>query len=90
MKATAPILYGKERLIQDIKDFVGEGGNIPFEHGYKPSLNASEVTSEGIILRQPISPKKGRKMSFEEMDEKMLTNVILELFRYYNYCHLYA
>ena len=80
----------KQRLITDIREFVCKDGHVPFEHGFRPSLNASEVDSEGIRLRSPIGREKRRRIEFEEMDEEMLRKVILDLFRYLNYCHLYA
>ncbi len=86
-----PVLYGDDRLRQDIRDFVGEGGYIPItEHGYQPSINAYAVDENGILLRHPIGREKRRRIEFTEMDEAMLKNVILELFRYMNWCHLYA
>lgn len=80
----------KERLIQDIRDFVGKDGNVPMEHGYRPQLNASAFNYDGMVLSFPIGREHRRSIGYEEMDEAMLTKVILELFRYYNYCHLYA
>lgn len=80
----------KERLIQDIRDFVGKDGNVPMEHGFRPQLNASSFNYDGMVLRFPIGREHRRSIGYEEMDEAMLTKVILELFRYYNYCHLYA
>lgn len=29
-------------------------------------------------------------VAFEEMDENTLKEIIINLFRYFNYCHLYA
>lgn len=76
----SPELYGKDRLIQDIKDFVGKDGYIP--------MTATDYN--GIELRMSIGREKRRRIEYTEMDETMLMNVILELFRYQNYCHLYA
>ncbi len=88
---TRPILYGKERLIQDIRDFVGKDGYIPLtEHGNQPTMNIYAVDENGVILRFPIGKERKRRIDFPEMDETVLTNVILELFRYQNWCHLYA
>ena len=80
----------KERLIQDIRDFVGKDGNVPMEHGFKPTLNASSFDYGGMALRFPIGKERRKRIEYEEMDEAMLTKVILDLFRYFNYCHLYA
>ena len=88
---TPPVLYGDDRLRQDIRDFVGEDGYIPFEHGYNPAINAYAVDYEGIHLRAAQgTAKRKRVLKYEDMDTKMLTAVILDLFRYLNYCHLYA
>ena len=88
---TRPILYGKERLIQDIRDFVGKGGYIPLtEHGNQPTMNIYAVDENGVIFRFPIGKERKRRADFPEMNETMLINVILELFRYQNWCHLYA
>ena len=80
----------KERLIQDIRDFVGKDGNVPMEHGFRPTLNASAFDYDGMALRFRIGKEHRTRIEYEEMDETMLTKVILDLFRYYNYCHLYA
>lgn len=86
----APAVTEQQRLIKDIKDFVGKDGLIPFEHGYRPTLNCWAVDENGIRLRFWIGKEKRKEIPFEEMDEKMLTKVIIELFRYMNYCHLEA
>ena len=75
----------RERLIKDIQEFVGAGGYVAFEHGYKPTIAAYGVGYDHIDRQL-----KPRKVYFEEMNEVQLTNIILELFRYMNYCHLYA
>lgn len=86
-----PVLYGKDRLIQDIKDFVGKDGYIPVtEHGNQPTMNMQAADYDGIELRMRIGCEKRRRIEYTEMDEQMLMNVILELFRYQNYCQLYA
>ncbi len=86
-----PVLYGKDRLIQDIRDFVGKDGYVPVtERGNQPTMNMTAADYDGIILRMSIGREKRRRIEYTEMDETMLMNVILELFRYYNYCHLYA
>lgn len=86
-----PVLYGKGRLIQDIKDFVGKDGYVPVtEHGNQPTMNMTAADYNGIELRMSIGREKRRRIEYTEMDETMLMNVILELFRYQNYCHLYA
>ena len=79
----------KERLVRDIRDFIGEDGDIPMEHGYRPTLNAYAFDQEGMLLRFPIGKERHRRIQYSEMDEDMLTKVILELFRYFNWCHLY-
>lgn len=80
----------KEHLVRDIRDFIGEDGYIPMEHGYRPTLNAYAFDQEGMLLRFPIGKERRRRIQYSEMDEDMLTKVILELFRYFNWCHLYA
>ena len=85
------VLCGNDRLRQDIRDFVGKDGYIPVtEHGYQPTMNVYAVDEKGVLLRFPIGREKRRRIEFSEMDETMLKNVILELFRYMNWCHLYA
>ena len=84
-------LNATERLIKDIKDFVGEGGYVPVtEHGNKPTMNMQAADTNGIVLRWPIGRERRRRIEYSEMDTDMLKNVILELFRYQNYCQLYA
>lgn len=86
-----PVLYGKDRLVQDIKDYIGKDGYIPVtEHGNQPTMNMQAADYNGIELRMRIGREKRRRIEYTEMDEQMLMNVILELFRYQNYCHLYA
>lgn len=80
----------KERLIRDIREFVGPNGYVAFEHGYRPTFNAAGVSDKQVDLRFAIGREHRRKIELEEMDEPMLIKIILELFRYYNYCHLYA
>ena len=88
---TRPVKYGKDRLVQDIQEFVGEGGYLPLtEHGNRPTMNIAAADYNGIELRFPIGREKRRRIEYTEMDEKLLTNVILEIFRYQNWCHLYA
>jgi len=84
------ITHNKERLIQDIREFVGPDGYVPFEHGYNPTMNASAIDGDGIILRWPIGREKRHRIEFSDMDTGMLINVILELFRYQNHCHIRA
>lgn len=83
-------LSRKERLIKDIREFVGPGGYVPFEHGFRPSINAQAVDEDGIVLVRRLGRERRRRIEFSEIDETTLTNVILNLFRYSNYCHLYA
>ena len=89
----APPVYGseKERLIGDIHDYHGKDGYLPVtEHGNRPTLNASAFDYDGMILRFPIGKERRRRIDYSEMDEQMLKDVIIEIFRYYNFCHLYA
>ena len=77
----------KESIIRDIREYVGKGGYVPFEHGYKPSVDMYAVDQKGIHRKA----KKGCTfVPFEEMDEDALKDIIIELFRYGTYCHLYA
>ena len=78
----------KEELIQTIQEFVGEGGYVPFEHGFKPGFNAYGVAYDHVDLRIPLDGE--RKFYFKDMSEMQLTAIIVDLMRYMNYCHLYA
>lgn len=78
----------RERLIKDIQEFIGEGGYVAFEHGYKPTLAIYGVAYDHVD--RTMFSGKYRKGYFYEMNETQLTNIILELFRYMNYCQLYA
>jgi len=80
----------KARLVQDIRDFVGKDGYVPMEHGFQPAMNASAFDENGMVLRHRIGREHRSRIEYDEMDETMLTNVIIDLFRYLNYCHLYA
>lgn len=84
------ILSEKDRLIKDIKDFIGPNGCIAFEHGYRPTYNAQMITDTEVILRFRIGKNRRSKIPLEEMDEATLKNIIIELFRYQNFCHLLA
>ena len=84
------ILTEKDRLIKDIKDFIGPNGCIAFEHGYRPTYNAQMITDTEVILRFRIGKNRRSKIPLEELDEAMLKNIIIELFRYQNFCHLLA
>lgn len=74
----------KKELIKLIQDFIGEDGYVPFEHGYRPHINAYGVAYDHIDCRT------GGKHCFEDMDEAQLTNIALDLLGYLNYCHLEA
>lgn len=92
-KGPTPPVYNseKERLIGDLRDYIGEDGYIPVtEHGNRPSLNASAFDYNGMILRHPIGREHRKRIEFSEMDINMLKDSIIELFRYANYCRLYA
>ena len=80
----------KERLLKDIREFVGVGGNVPFEHGFRPDFNASEVTDTEVVLRKPVGREHRRRIPLVELDADALLTIVLDLFRYQNYCHLYA
>ena len=75
----------KEQLIQDIRDFLGEGGVLYFEHGYKPRFNAYGLDCNGIWNGTNHTYKK-----YEDMLPEQVANLVFEIFRYYNYCHIYA
>lgn len=78
----------KEELIQIIQEFVGEGGYVAFEHGFKPGFNAYGVAYDHTDRRIPLNGE--RKAYFKDMNEAQLTMIALDLLRYLNYCHLYA
>ena len=79
----------KEELIRTLQEYIGEDGYIPFEHGFKPGFNAYGVAYDHVD--QKVVPANGeRELYFKDMDEAQLTNVIIDLVRYQNYCHLYA
>ena len=76
----------KEKIIRDIKDFIGEGGYLPLtEHGYDPTFNAFAVDYNGIYKFTT-----GGFKPFEDMMPEALVNLVLEIFRYQNYCRLHA
>lgn len=83
-------LYGKDRLVRDIQEFVGENGLIPFEHGYRPQFNMWAVTDSVVKLRFPIGRQHRKEVPLKELDEPQLTTIIIDLFRYLNWCHLKA
>lgn len=80
----------KERLVRDIREFIGPDGYVAFEHGYRPTFNVAGVSDKQVDLRFAIGREHRKKIELEEMEEAMLLKIILELFRYYNYCQLYA
>ena len=82
------MMTNKEQLIKDIQDFVGEGGYVAFEHGYNPTMAIYGVAYN--YVDRTMASGKWRQGYFHEMSEEELTNIILELFRYMNYCQLYA
>lgn len=92
-KGPTPPVYNseKEHLIGDIRDFIGENGYLPVtEHGNRPTLNAVAFDYNGMVLRLPIGKEHRKRIEYSEMEESMLKDVIIEIFRYDNYCHLYA
>lgn len=79
----------KSDLIRIIQEFVGEGGYIPVtEHGFKPSIQIYGVAYDHVDRR--IAPGGKREAYFADMTAGQLTEVILNLVDYENYCHLYA
>lgn len=84
------LLTGKERLVRDIQDFIGKDGCVSLEHSYRPTLNVQSFDYNGMVLRFSIGRKKRTRIEYSEMDEKMLNNVVVELFRYYNFCQHYC
>lgn len=80
------MIIDKERLITDIREFLGEGGVLYFEHGYKPTFNAYGLDENGIYCHFSKNPYK----KYEDMEPEQVANLVFEIFRYYNYCHLYA
>lgn len=78
-------MYSKKELIKLIVDFIGPGGRLPFEHGFIPHMNVSEVTDHSVIVRGD-----QREISLESMEERSLTSLILTIFDYQNYCQLIA
>lgn len=43
-----------------------------------------------MILRHRIGKEHRKRIEYNEMDVEMLQKAIIELFRYANYCRLYA
>lgn len=71
----------KKELIKLINDFVGEGGYVPFEHGYRPHINAFGV-GYGFI-----DHKLDSKTSLEDLTVAELQTTVNDLMGYWNYCH---
>ena len=79
----------KSDLIRIIQEFVGEGGYIPVtEHGFKPSIQIYGVAYDHVD--RTMTSGKYRMGYFADMTAEELTEVILNLVDYENYCHLYA
>lgn len=76
----------RDELIKEIQEFVGEGGYVAFEHGFRPNINSYGVGYDYMHLRMPM----GEKRYFKDMDEAQLQNLLFVLFRYLNYCQKYA
>lgn len=72
----------KEELIKNIQDFIGEGGYVPFEHGYRPHINSYGVGYDYMHLRIP----QGKKAYFKNMTVEQLQAIVNDLFAYLNYC----
>lgn len=79
-------LLNKEQLIKDITDFVGKDGTVAFEHGYKPNFNVSYIHENEVHFRFAIGRQHQRKCLLEDMTVDSLMLLIIELFRYLNYC----
>ena len=43
-----------------------------------------------MVLSHQIGREHRKRIEYSEMDESMLKNVIIEIFRYGNFCRLYA
>ena len=71
-------------VLKEIKDFIGNGGYVPFEHGFKTSLriNARRV----YAVDQYYIFYLGGKKKLEELQEKQLEEIYNELNRYLKYC----
>ena len=70
--------------LKEIKDFIGNGGYVPFEHGFKPLLriNARRV----YAVNQYYIFYLGGKKRLEELQETQLEAIYKELNRYLKYC----
>ncbi len=84
------ILSEKERLIQDIREFVGPGGCVSFEHGFNPTFNMCAIDETQVLLRNQIGREHRHNVPLDELDEQVLKNIIIDIFRYQNYCRLRA
>lgn len=70
--------------LKEIKDFIGSGGYVAFEHGFKTTLkiNGRRVyaVDEDYIFYL------GGKKRLEELQETQLEEIYNELNRYLKYC----
>ena len=78
----------KEERIKIIQEFVGEGGYIAFEHGFRPNFNAYGIAYDHIDRRIPLDGE--RIHYFKDMTNEQLDVIALDLIRYMNYCRNHA
>lgn len=84
-----------EQVIQDIKDFIGQGGVLYFEHGFsKPILHGSKIESvTDKYVRIKVQTENGiqyKDIDFENLSYTELAYLMSQLYAYLFYCQNYA
>lgn len=71
-------------MLQKIKDFVGVGGLVPFEHGFKNTIKYMNKKVWGVS--DIYLYYNGGKIELTELDDELLTQIMNNLNEYLNYC----
>jgi hypothetical protein len=74
-----------EKVLNQIKEFIGKDGYVPFEHGFKPKyqLNGYRIYA---VTQYYVFAIKGHKALLEELTKNDLETIYKDLNRYLKYC----
>lgn len=70
----------KELLLNDIRKFLGVGGRVTFDYGYRPVFNIKTLNNVNV------TPHVGLPYPLEQLEASQLEDLIVELFRYCQFC----
>ena len=71
-------------MLKQIQDFIGVGGLVPFEHGFKNTIQYMGKKVWGVSDTHLYY--NGGKVELIELDDDILTQIMNNLNSYLNYC----